>query len=112
MEQIQQIENTIDEITTLDELNKVLSENTNVLVNFYAPWCTTCRFLDMELRKLIHLPILKIVKINKDLANELFENFGIQSIPTLKLYINNEDKITLLGYSTNHIQTILQLITS
>lgn len=112
MEEIQQIENTIDEIISSDELNKILSENTNVLVNFYAPWCTPCRFLDMELRKLIHLPILKIVKINKDLANELFENFGIQHIPTLKLYINNEDKITLLGYSTNHIQTILQLITS
>ena len=110
MEDIQEIKNTVDEITTLDELNNILAENTNVLVNFYAEWCTPCRFLDIEIRKLVHLPILKIVKVNKDLANDLFEHFGVQNLPTLKLYVNNQDKLTLLGYSTNHIQTILQFI--
>lgn len=112
MEDIQIIENTIDEITTLEELNKILAENTNVLVNFYAPWCPPCRGLDMEIRKLKHLPILKIAKVNKDVAQELFEKFEIYNLPTLKLYINSDEKTTLLGYSTNHVQNILQLIMS
>jgi thiol-disulfide isomerase/thioredoxin len=109
-EDIKSLENDIEEIETEEQLNTILSENTNVLVNFYSSYCVPCRFLDMEIRKLKHLPILKIVKINIHNSPDLSQKFNIVNVPILYLYINSSIKTQLIGYSTNHIQTVLGLI--
>lgn len=109
-EDITFIENDIEEIVTEEQLNKILLENTNVLISFYSPYCPPCKFLDMEIRKLKHLPILKIVKINVQNSPDLCEKYNIQNLPTLFLYINSTLKNTLIGYSTNHVQSILGFI--
>lgn len=109
-EDIKSIENDIEEIQTEEQLNKILAENTNVLISFYSAWCSPCKFLDMEIRKLKNLPILKIVKINVQNSPELCSKFNIENLPTLFLYINSVQQTTLIGYSTNHVQTILGFI--
>ncbi|MBQ9080362.1 MAG: conjugal transfer protein TraF [Clostridia bacterium] len=54
------------------------------LVEFYAPWCASCRALSPTLERFAeHHPDLAVCKINTDTSPTLAGRFKIMSIPTL-----------------------------
>ena len=64
------------------------SQTTPVLVDFWAPWCGPCRMLSPVLEKAAteaggrwHL-----VTVNVDKHGALSQQYGIQSIPAVKLF--------------------------
>jgi protein disulfide-isomerase A1 len=71
---------------SFDEI--VMDEETDVLVEFYAPWCGHCKALAPEFEKaaleLAAVKGLKIAKVDST-ANEI-EGVNIQGYPTLKFY--------------------------
>ena len=94
-----------------DTFEKQISSGVT-LVDFWAEWCSPCRF---------QLPILEevaeeigtkavVAKVNVDEELELAQQFGVQSIPTLILFkdgapidimVGVQDKETLVGKITN-----------
>ncbi len=68
------------------------SRQVPVLVDFWAPWCQPCQMLMPVLASLAEQYQGKFIlaKINTEDQQELAAQFGIRSIPTVKLFRNGE----------------------
>jgi thioredoxin 1 len=69
--------------------NIVLDSNVPVLVDFYADWCGPCKRITPILEELaVECPSVKIVKINVEDSPNLAMEYGVNAIPSLKLFKN------------------------
>lgn len=93
MSEIQSI-NSVDNLVTEVETNDV------VLVDFYADWCGPCKMMEPVIENIndeLDVTVLKIdVDNNQDIAGE----FGVQGIPTLVVYDDEEPVEKLVGAKT------------
>jgi len=65
----------------------VLKSDVPVLVDFYADWCGPCRRLTPILEELAReTPDAKVVKVNVDHSPNLAAEYGVDSIPSLKVF--------------------------
>ena len=70
-------------IKTKAEFEKLINENQNVVIDFFAEWCGPCKMLGPVIENVANIQNkAKIVKVNVDEADELSAMFGIRSIPT------------------------------
>lgn len=76
-----------DKITTKD-LTDLTSNNSVVLVDFYAPWCGPCMKMEPMLEELTkeYEGKVKIVRLNVDEGQKMAQELGIFEIPHFKLY--------------------------
>ncbi len=99
------------EIKTLIELDNCVQNYKYVLVDFYAIWCGPCKVLSKMLEEFQkEYPHLLIVKVNVDNAPELSEKYDISSLPTIKLFVNYHEKLTLMGSSQKNLDEIAKFI--
>lgn len=79
-----------DIVTVLDSTFKseVLESQLPVLVDFWAVWCAPCRAIAPTIEELAtqYKSQLKVAKVDVDSNNEIAQQFGIRSIPTLLLF--------------------------
>ena len=69
----------------MNELNKLIKKG-NVLVYFYADWCSKCKILSLELAK---IDDLNIVKVDADKNRNICKKYGVMSLPTLIYFKKN-----------------------
>ena len=90
------------EILKITENNfeeKVLQNQKQTLVDFYADWCGPCQMMAPVIKKIAEeVPDgMQIGKVNVDENQELAIKYDVESIPTLILFENGEEKKRLLG---------------
>jgi thioredoxin 1 len=84
-------QSTVHHATESNFNQLVLNADGPVLVDFYADWCGPCRMLAPVLEELAkETPDATIVKVNVDDAPELARRYGIQSIPSLKVFVDGK----------------------
>ena len=82
--------------TNFDSL--VLKSDVPVLVDFYADWCGPCQRLTPILEELAReTPDAKIVKVNVDHSPNLAAEYGVDSIPSLRVFKNGAVTEQLVG---------------
>jgi thioredoxin 1 len=79
-------------VTGTEFETEVLKSDDVVLVDFWAPWCGPCQMLGPVLEELSGelAAGAKIVKVNVDEDSEIASQYGVMSIPALKIFKGGE----------------------
>ena len=77
-------------IKTALEFDEVIKEDF-VIVDFYADWCGPCKVMDEVFQQFEeqHSDI-KIVSVDVDRFGSIARNYGVLSVPTIKIFSNGE----------------------
>ncbi len=95
---------------TNEEFNKIINENTLVLVDIYAPWCGPCKKIAPFLTEIAaeRKGKLTFLKINYDDNQGIVKYLYIDEIPTIILYKNGKRVYTNVGLTTK--EELLKII--
>lgn len=78
---------------------EVLNSKGVVVVDFFATWCAPCKMLAPVLEELqSEMENVKIVKVDVDESPEAATKYGVQSIPTIKIFKDGADVETKVGF--------------
>ncbi len=87
---------------TADNFSAVVLEGSMkqpVLVDFWADWCQPCQALMPVLSKMAEQSqgLFILAKINSDQNQDLAQQFGVRSLPTVKLFKNGQPVDEFMG---------------
>ena len=72
---------------TKDNFEEVITSNSTVIVDYWAPWCGPCRGFAPVFEKVSGMhPDVVFAKVNTDEEQEIAAHFQIRSIPTLMVF--------------------------
>ena len=72
---------------TKKNFEQVVTSNSTVIVDYWAPWCGPCRGFAPVFEKVSEMhPDVVFAKVNTDEEQEIAAHFQIRSIPTLMVF--------------------------
>eukprot|EP00892_Ulva_mutabilis_P007457 jgi/Ulvmu1/5083/UM021_0100.1 len=97
----------------LEDLVAVLQQHPDnlVLVEFFAPWCASCKALYPKLSKLCEAnPQIIVVKLNFEESKELAKKFGVKVLPFFHAYHGSLGRVAAFSSSVTKIQRLKDCI--
>ena len=75
-----------------NQLKEMIESGKSVLVDFWAPWCPHCRKINPAYEQIAkeYEGRVEVVKVDMDEDDRLWDEFGVELIPTLRLYVDGK----------------------
>jgi thioredoxin 1 len=90
-------------ILTDESFEEVVSQNSTVLVDFWAEWCGPCKKVSPILDEISNETGLLVGKLNVDENPRKPIEFSVSSIPTMVLFKDGVPVKTIIGAKPKHI---------
>ena len=75
---------------TKENFEQVITSNSTVVVDYWAPWCGPCRGFAPTFERVSEKhPDIVFAKVNTEVEQEIAGHFQIRSIPTLMIFRDN-----------------------
>jgi len=101
----------VKEITDVEFADIVLQNKSVVFIDFYAPWCTTCRVLHPAFAEIsdMYSDVL-FVRIDVGKYSDIADKYNIMHLPTFMCFLNGKE----IGRTAaaNNEMSLCQFITS
>ena len=93
-------EATVASGMTMEAFKNLLKTDKVVLVDFYADWCGPCKKMEPYLKEISNdmRADVEVLRIDTDKNPVLAQQMGIQALPFLQIYKNNEMVWENLGF--------------
>lgn len=90
----------VKQVRTQADLDDVVTQagSEAVLVDFYATWCGPCKATAPHIDALAKERNGRVAAVDVDLADDLVQEFGITSVPTLVVLRDGKEVQRALGY--------------
>ena len=89
-------------LITDSNFNQSVSENSLILIDFWAEWCGPCKKLGPILDEISQETGLLVGKLNVDENEEKTLEYGVSSIPTMVLFKDGLPVHTVIGAMPKH----------
>ncbi len=88
-------------ISSVEQYDQILRENTAVFADFYADWCGPCKMVGPLVEKVAsEVPGVQFVKVNVDQFPQIAQRYGIMSIPTLIAFKGGQIAEQAVGFQS------------
>jgi thioredoxin 1 len=95
------------EVTFENFKEEVLESTMPVLVDFWAPWCQPCIMmgpvLDTIADQMGDRVMVAKFNVDEETSHEIASEYGIQSIPNMKLFKNGVVVANFIGYRPQEV---------
>jgi thioredoxin 1 len=90
-------------LITDSNFNQSVSDNSLILVDFWADWCGPCKMLSPILDEISNETGLLVGKLNVDENEGKTIEYGVSSIPTMVLFKDGLPVHTVVGAKPKHM---------
>jgi thioredoxin 1 len=80
-----------------DHFDELIGEHDVVLVDYHADWCGPCKMLEPTVEEIAGETEATVLKVDIDELQELAQQRGIRSVPTLEFYASGERAERVVG---------------
>ncbi len=87
---------------TDEDFDSVIKNHKIILMDFYADWCGPCKKMEPILEEISEETGLWIGKLNIDENLGKTEEYSVQSIPTMVLFVNGKPVNRITGALPKH----------